>query len=476
MLFNLPQSLQYFFQLIFIGLQVVCPEQREYMKATVCAILFGHSKISMRVIGSILGTFQRHKSSVSRMFANTYFATQKVAWVSLQILCTAGAKRTPIGQKERPWLLVFDSTHRTRFGKFLASTISTHGEKGKKRFYAFVWAILISPSGIRIALPCRMWISKEYAKKNNMPYQTQPQLVGIMLKSLDKTLMVAKMTFDLVIVADSAFECDSLRKICDQHNRKSNSFWTLITTCDIGRCLGASGDKASRLPGQKVLDVMKQQPVQGKKTLNFQAITGIVLRSQRKFQAQKADGIPSTAVYTYRQKELRVANIGDTNVVLSYKHHNSSLDEKNASFRLLLCNNLNFRAEEIIAYYSMRWEIETFFREQKSHLAFRDFEACDPLACKKFVDLLALSFNFLEFYRLQLLDNPDPVLVQSQERLNWVRTKELKQMFIREANADSIIWLLERTKTPFGIRRIKESLFKLMSPLKIFNTLHTFIA
>lgn len=475
MLFNLPESLQYFFQIIFKVL-MMSPEQRQYTKATVCAILFAHKKISMSVIGSILAPFQRHKSSVSRMFSNTYFATQEVAWMTVKILCSAGAKQTPIGQKERPWLLVFDSTHRTRFGKLLQNLIGTHGEKSKKRSYAFVWGMLITPTGIRIPLPCKMWISPEYAEENNMTHQTQPQLVGHILSCLNKTLTVANMRFDLVIVADSAFECDGLRKICDKHNSNiNNTLWTLITTCDVGRCLGSSGAKATRLPGQKVLDVMKQQPLLSTKRIDIQALTGIALRSRQKFQAQKAGEISSTAVYTYYQKQLRVANIGDTNVVLSYKHENSSLDEKNASFRLLLCNNLHLSAEEIIAYYSMRWEIETFFREQKSHLAFRDFEACDPLACEKFTDLLTVSFNFLEFYRLQLIDNPDPVLVKSQESFNWMRTKELKQTFIREANADSIIWLLERSKTPFGVRRIRESLFKLMCPLKIFKTLQEFV-
>lgn len=450
------------------------PEQRGYAKATVIAILFCREKITMELIGSILPDFQRNKSSVSRMYSHAHFFTQDIAWQSVMIVCKLAHKQIPIGQRgtRRPWILIFDSTHRTRFGKLLDNLISTHGENSKKRFYAFVWPLLISPSGVRITLPPMMWLSRSYAKQHHRKHQTQPRLAATTLRYLAAKLKKANLDFNLVILADSAFDCKELWQICQKHNQTSLYFWTIITSSSRERCLGSNGPKASRLAGQKVLNVMYNQPLVRKKKLDPFQLTGIPLRSRQKFSHNKRQKTSSSTVYSYAQKQLRVADIGDANVVLSYKLKDRSQHESQAPWRILLCNNHFMSAEEIICYYSMRWEIETFFREQKSNFAFKHFQAHNHKACSRFVDLLCLSFNFLEFDRIQLLEHPDPTLLDSQQELNWLRTKGLTEIFKRQAAADSIKWLFERLQTPFGIRRLRKALLKLKMPLKIFELLH----
>lgn len=454
MLFNLPQTLQYFFQITFMQFTLMSPEQRNYVKATVCAILFHPGKVTMQVIGSILPNFQRTKSAVSKMYSNSYFYTQEVAWRTVIILCNMAYKRMPYSKKKHPWVLIFDTTHRSRFGKLLDNMIGSHGENSKKRTYAFVWPLLITPTADRISLPCLSWYRFEYAKKNNLAYHTQPQLAVLALKYLFERLKKTKLDFDLVIVTDSSFECKELWELCQKHNQNNISKWTLITTCTKDRCLGSNGSKASRLPGKKVHEHMKKVPLtHKKKKVDIMAQTGIELRSQPKLQAKKSG--KTSHFYSYAKQQLRVADFGDTNVVISYKLKSFNQKLSDAPFKVLLCNNLDFSAEQIISYFSLRWEVETFFREQKSNLPFKDLQPWNCHSCYKFVDLLGVSFNALEFYRLQLIDSSDP---QLSESLKWIRTSGLRNLLQKQATADSLDWMHERSKTNFGSRRLRKCL------------------
>ncbi len=462
MLLQTPKELQYFFQIIFINFNLISKEQRNYIKATVCSILCHQEKVSMRIIGSILGQFQRSKSAVSKMYSNSNYFSQEVAWQSMLIVCKLALQKLP---KKCPWVLVFDTTHRSRFGKLLKNLIGTHGKKSKKRFFPCVWSILLCPHiGTRIAIPCPIWCSKEYAKENNLSYKSQPQLAVLTLKWLGARLKKQNINFDLVIVADSAFECSALWKLCHEHNHKEQSIWSLITCCSADRCLGFGGPKASRIPGAKVHLQFTGETFFKTAQINFYQLTNINVRSQRKLQSRQ-----QSFFYRYAKKQLRISEIGDASVVMSYKLKHSNECFVNAPVKFFLCSNLEFSAEQIISYYTLRWEVETFFREQKSDLAFNHFQAWNPLSCYRFIDHLTIAFNFLEFYRIRLIDSPDFTLLDSQQSLTYARSRKLKELFRKQAFVDRIQWILDRTKTSYGIRRLRQVFLDLNMPFNSFS-------
>ena len=182
---TIPYILRYFFQVIFRNFDLMSKEQRNYVKAKaiVCAILFHQEKVSMRIIGTIFPDFQRTKSTVSKMYSNSKFFSQDVAWQSTMILCNLVNKRMPETKKLRPWVLIFDTTYRTRFGKLLKNLIGV-GENPQQRFFPCVWSLLIAPTGERISLPCPIWYRKQYAQENNLRHKTQPQLAVLMIRWL----------------------------------------------------------------------------------------------------------------------------------------------------------------------------------------------------------------------------------------------------------------------------------------------------
>lgn len=496
MLLDIPSILQYFFQIIFSNLSLMSSEQRNYVKATVCAILFSHEKkVNMSLIGTILPKFQRSKSAVSKMFKNSYFHTQEVAWLTVVIFCNLYAKQTPYTNASKPWVLIFDTTYRSRFGKLLENVIKHSGEKTKTPNYAFVWSLLITPSGRRICFPCLHWYQAKYAKKNNLKFHTQPQLASLVLKYFSERLKKIKLEFDLVIVADSAFDCNLLWKICSNHNKTHRTKWTLITPSGE-RCFGYDDNQASCIHGKKIENFMKKVTLGNKKKLNVFKETGIQPRSQQKLQAKK----PGTTLHFYRyaKRNLIVSGCGKINVVISYKLKSIHQKTSEAPCKIFLCNNLNLTAEEVICYYNLRWEVESFFKEQKSYLSFNGFEAWDHRSCYKYVDLLCVTFNFLEFYRTKLMERflkegednvTEPESPKMDEKssskeshkhktndtskkvkkLQWARTKELKKYLYKEAFGESLDWMLERSKTNFGFRRLKKRLKTLDIPVKSLN-------
>lgn len=460
-LLKIPSVLQHFFQIIFVNFKVMSKEQKNYIKATVCAILFHQEKVSMRIIGSILPGFQRVKSSVSKMYSNSNYFCEEVAWQSTMMLCKIVIKKMPLRKSKEPWVLIFDTTHRSRFGKLLESLIGTHGEKSKKRFFPCVWSMLIAPSGERISLPCPAWFSRKYCEKKKVRYKTQPELAMQTFKWLTQRLKKAKLSIDLVIVVDSAFDCNALWKICQTHNSNSNTTWTLITSCSSERCLGSNGSKCSRITGQKVQEQFIPNDVCESRNLDISQLTAIDIRSKQK----------SKYFYRYANQQLRVSSIGNTNVVMSYKLNTFDQSLDCSPIKFFLCSNLSFDSKKVIAYYSLRWEIETYFREQKSDLGFCHFQAWNPIASYHFIHHLTIAFNFLEFYRVQLIENSTDVLFDPEE-LRYIRTRRLKETFRKQAFFDQVQFLFTSVQTAYGTRKLKQSLFRLS--INSFNLLANF--
>lgn len=436
MLFDLPTPLQEYFQKVFSAEPMKRAVHRLYVEASVCAILLCTGRLTMEKIGKILPDFQRTKAAISNIFKSKNFSTKAVAMQSALMLCKKVYRQNR--EKDAPWVLILDTTHRSRFGKQLENLIANHGEKSKKRSYAFVWPLLLTPSGVRISFPCPVWRTPNYSKQCKLKHKTQPQLAAEFIKTLAKELKRLKIDIEIVLVADSAFECKALWDTCNKAK------WTFITSCSAQRCLGFKGKKASRKYDQKVCELMSTVDTGSPTQINIFSLTKIRLRSLMKPHCKRSNVV--SHLYAYCQNIVDISMIGKTNVVRSckLKKHSQLLSE--APEKVLLCNNLDFSPEQVIAYYTLRWQIETFFREQKSDLPFTQFQAYESSACWKFVHLLTIAFNFLEFYRLRYHSSS-----------LHLRTRFLNSHFRSFAFFESFDWLIQRSQTLFGIQRAKRA-------------------
>lgn len=347
--------------------------------------------------------------------------------------------------KNKPWILIIDTTHRKRFGKLLENLIKYKGEQSNSGTYAFVWPLLVAPDGTRINFPPPIWYSPDFAREYGFTRKTQPQIAVAFLKLLAKRLDAINCRKKLIVLADSAFENKNMWKICNRLN------WTFVTSCKEDRCLSDGG---------KVHHAMSEVP-EKKRNICPSKVLDICFRSKQ----ETGNTGYSSHRYAYYKKQLSVADAGTLSVVRSHKLKYRSQLICQASYRVLLCNDLSLSPQYIISLYAFRWQCETFFREQKSHLHFNDFHAHCFRACWRFVNLLAVIFNFLEFFRLELITNGS-FTNESPDSFQSMRTTTLKSIFQRHAFVDSVTWLLQRAQTPFGCRRIKQALRALSLPFK----------
>ena len=389
------------------------------------------------------------------MLSNEKFITEETAWQSSLLMIKEAYKRNQ-GNKQ-PWTIIFDTTHRRRFGKLLKNMVCYKGPKNTKT-YAFVWPLLLSPNGERISLPVMQWYSRQYAKDNNIRRKTQPRLVVLTLQYLSQRLEQAGIFIDLVILGDRAFECKALWNACQKHNFKHQTKWVMITTCHASRCLGANDEKATLLDGQKIVDQFDNEAFTCSRRINPQRITKIELRSKRKYKQRL-----TSHFYRYASKNLCVSKLGICKVVMSYKLNQPCDDLSSSPRQVFLCSDTSFSALQIVAYYTLRWECETFFREHKSSLAFNHLQAWNFRSCYAFVNVLSATFNFLEFFRLKLLDkNPCSLDIR------FARVAKLKELFSLHSQSQSLLWIYQRSFSNFGKRRIQKLINDLYSQIACF--------
>src|SRR5207248_1050685 len=88
------------------------------------------------------------------------------------------------------------------------------------------------------------------------------------------------------------------------------------------------------------------------------------------------------------------------------------------SFKVLICSDPNFPGEKVVEWYECRWTaIEIVFRELKQQLGFEDFTGQSLEALERYIDLVLLSFPYLEVERARLLSatsTPEPVKRQAK--------------------------------------------------------------
>jgi IS4 transposase len=131
--------------------------------------------------------------------------------------------------------------------------------------------------------------------------------------------------------------------------------------------------------------------------------------------------------------------------------------EKVSSDKLLLSNALQASAEQLTLWYSLRWQIELFFKECKSVLGLGQYRVPKFVQVKGWVELCLLAFCYLEWYRArQLLKGG----LTDEQRRDWshARAWRLCQLIRLRIQEDELERLYRWTRTPTGRRRLKRAL------------------
>ena len=125
--------------------------------------------------------------------------------------------------------------------------------------------------------------------------------------------------------------------------------------------------------------------------------------------------------------------------------------------KILLTNLTKFSLSEVLELYSIRWQIELFFKELKSTLGVTQYQFEKFAAVEGWMDCAMTTVLFLEQLRAQRL--ADRRL--SEERRRWWESQRLHglcEAFRQECTGEELKYLSKRLKTSGGIKKMKRLL------------------
>ena len=397
---------------------------------------------------------RRAASSVSRRMRRVSFRTRDMVRAEMKRQVARELKRA--GGKEETWFLSLDGVFikrgaETKVENAVQYRKKKRGKKGRAtKAHAFVMGMLITPSGARIPLPRRSYYTEEYIRRENkkrklgrksgkpLRYKTQPDLACLLAKELD---LPENIRLVVVVAADEYFEGKKLTNLC---RKKGYVFIAPVDsqrTFESGRTLQGRGRALAR-----------------------SACRELILRRGEEDTASHRRHTPGSAgekgrrVYRFYSERRAVAGIGEAAVVYSWKRKRdrSGRLKKGETFKVLACSDPRVKGEEIIEYFEMRWPIEVFFRDTKQELGLGDYQGTDFSACERHVDLVLLSFMFLEEMRRDEMERThSPV---RRREVAGLGVKGLKARFEREAEAADVSYFIGLADSKEGRCHVKRLL------------------
>ena len=122
--------------------------------------------------------------------------------------------------------------------------------------------------------------------------------------------------------------------------------------------------------------------------------------------------------------------------------------------KILMTNDLSLTARQVVELYDLRWQIELFFKELKSTLGFHQYRFREFERVERWVELVLLTFLYLEWYRAVQLARRDLPEVK-KKWWRWQRSYGLC-LAVRQASEQADLEQIgERLETANGMRRLK---------------------
>lgn len=390
-------------------------------------------------------TEPRHRAQIGRFLARRY-------WRKRRLLPPLQAQLLALeSQPNGRWVFILDQTLCSQQGDKTENTYSTGNRQrrprkgrryskythARKRCHCFVMGLLLSPSGLRIPFR-RCYYSKDYCKKKGRPYRKQTELAAEMIRDLPLPEGA-----DVVVLGDTAFDAQVIRQASDERR------YSWIVPMNPERVL------AGLKPRPRVKSLVK-----GLKAKQFQPVRlypgqGRYVAMRRVSAYRLGPKVKPRTFYVH-QESRAVHSVGDVLLVFSTRTSPTAGPELDVQ-KILMTNNVDLTAAEVVELYDLRWQIELFFKELKSTLGFDQYRFRRFEAVEGWVDMTLATFLYLEWHRarqLQRRDLPDA----QKDRWRRQRTHGLCAA-MRQATAQAdLAYVTEALQTKNGIRRLRRKL------------------
>jgi hypothetical protein len=410
----------------------------------IAAFMLHWGRMSAVRAAGCVSTEPRHRAQICRFLGRKY-------WQKLGLLSVLQGQMLLLESKIGRFLFILDQTLCSQQGDKTENTYSTGNRKrrprkgrryskykhARKRCHCFVMGLLITPSGLRIPFR-RSYYTQEYCKKKKRTYRKQTELAAEMIREL-----LLPEEAEVVVLGDTAFDAKVIREACDQRT------YTWIVPINPERVL------AGAKPRPKVWSLVK-----GMTAKQFQPVRLYPGRGRyallRRVSPYRVGPKVKPRTYYVHQESRAVHSVGDVLLVFSTRECPKTRQKLSVQ-KILMTNNRDLKAAEVVELYDLRWQIELFFKELKSTLGFDQYRFRKFEKVEAWVELVLAAFLYLEWHRARQLNRSD-LSDEEKERWRWQRTHGLCVAMRQEVEKADVEYVAEALQTKGGIRRLRRKL------------------
>ena len=414
------------------------------LRLVLCFIVH-RGKMSCMQAAGVVASNTVHRAQVTRCLLRGY-------WKKFDFNDPLRKALLKLESRKGKFIFIADATLTSQQGKLTENTFSVQNRKqrsskkkryGKRKYpskkcHSFTFGLLITPSGIRIPyqIPFK---TVEYCKEYGLDRLTTAEAAAEMIRSLPLPPEA-----EVVVLGDTAYESEVVRQACEERG------YTWIFPANSSRVFDGPKNKRPKLRSR--LQSWSQLSL---KKIRLQASSGKYV-NQRRVSAYRLGPKLKPRVYYAHEETRDVRNVGSVRIV--YSTTKEELKKATADdVKILLTNAKGISLTEVLELYSLRWQIELFFKELKSTLGFDHYSFKRFDAVLAWTEAVMTAFLYLEYERAKRI--ADRTLTEEERK--WWQTQRchgLCQAVQLSLRKRELRYLHDRLKTSGGIAKLKRML------------------
>ena len=423
---------------------------RMVMRIVITFLLHSGRMSCLQAAGAVRSD-ARHRAQVGRMLKRPSFSR-------LNLTNIARAELLAREAVQGRFVFISDAPLVGQAGQKTENTYSTgnrkrrpkkgrrHGKQkhAKKSCHSFTMGLLITPSGIRIPYS-RPYRTREYCRKKGLVHRTTAEAAADLIRELPLPEEA-----QVIVLGDTAYDAQVVQEACAARG------YDWIFPSNPERVL--AGPKGKR---PKVRSLLKDWSSFSLQTIRLAPGQG-KYAVYRRLSPHRIGPKAKTRTFYVHQERLNVRSVGEVRLVFSTAKAQLAPATPD-DVKILMTNNHKFSAREIVELYSLRWQIELFFKELKSTLGFHQYQYREVQCVENWCELTLTAFLYLEDLRARQLARRG---LSDEDKKWWrhQRTHGLCQAVRLASQQNELTYLAERLETPGGIQKLKRLLRASFAP------------
>lgn len=425
---------------------------RTMLLRVVLAFIMHRGRMSCSAAAGSVASEPIHRGELTRFMARPRWQRHDFNNPLMKLLL---AKETRRGK----FLLLIDATLVSQAGQKTQNTYSTGNRQRRKikkgcrynkkkvvfkKVHSFTFGLLITPSGIRIPMQIPH-CTQAYCREHGLEHRTTAESAAQMIRTLPLPPRA-----EVVVIGDTAYDAQVVREACEERG------YTWIVPANPERVY--QGPKGER---PQLRSRLKDWTSLSLKTIRLRASTGKYARYRRLSQWRVGPKMKPRVYYAYQEKR-EVRSVG--RVLLVFSTMKPNLEKATPDdVKILMTNAVDLSVGEVIELYSLRWQIELFFKELKSTLGFAQYRFQNFLAVQAWVEMAITTVLFLEYERIKHVQDRR-LSVESRRWWEAQRLHGLCHAYRQQCAAAELKYLSDRLRTSGGIARLKRLLSAALPP------------